>query len=224
MSFSLPNQFPVEKTDVVLKFDNQTFIQFHRKKECVKRPVELAQHLIMVILKGKKVMISTEQDITVDKNELLFLQRGAYLTSEKILDEGEFSSLLFFIQEDFLNQFKTKYHSYLRNIDGSITPKMFKVEHSPSLITYVNSLLPYFDNQQKIAQPILQLKIEELLLSLLFSDKKRQFNNYLLSLGKGINSSFKDTIEKSVFKNKKYILYPNLKFEIIPIGKYRNIS
>lgn len=201
MSFKIPNQFPVEKTDIVFNFDNQTFIQFHRKKECFKRPVELEQHLIMVILKGKKVMISTEQDITVHKNELLFLQKGAYLTSEKILEEGEFSSLLFFIQEEFLNQFKEKYNSYLKNTENAITPKMFKVEGSSNLSTYVNSLLPYFDNQQKLAQPILQLKIEELLLSLLFSDKKRQFHNYLLSLGKTANTSFKDTIEKSIFKN-----------------------
>ncbi len=201
MSFKIPNQFPAEKTDVVLDFDNQTFIQFHRKKECFKRPVELEQHLIMVILKGKKVMISTEQNITVDKHELLFLQKGAYLTSEKILDEGEFSSLLFFINDVFLSQFKNKYHSYLTNKKESAISKMFKIEASPNLNTYVSSLLPYFTNQQKIAHPILRLKIEELLLSLLFSDKKRQFNDYLLSLGETASVSFKETIEKSTFKN-----------------------
>ena len=201
MSFKIPNQFPQENSDVVLSFDNQTFIQFHRKVECVKRPVEIAQHLIMIILKGSKVMISTEQNITVSKNELLFLQKGTYLTSEKILEEGEFSSLLFFISDDFINRFREKYHAYLTNAGDATAPKMFKIDQSSQLDTYVNSLLPYFDEQQKIASPILQLKLEELLLSLLFAGCKKEFNNYLFQLGKNINTSFEETIEKSIFKN-----------------------
>ena len=201
MSFKIPTQIPVEKDDVVLSFDNQTFIQFNRKKECIKRPIKLDQHLIIVILKGTKVMISTEEDITVKKNELLFLEKGAYLSSEKILEDGAFSSLLFFLQDDFLNQFKTKYSQYLGKVDDLFVPKMFKVETSSNIETYVQSLLPYFDTQQKIAQPILRLKIEELLLSLLFSDQKKQFNRYLLSLGQSSNMSFKETIEQSIFKN-----------------------
>ncbi len=201
MHFKIPEQFPKEERDVVLNYDNQTFIQFHRKNECFKRPVEVEQHLIMVVLKGKKVMISTEQDIMVEKNELLFLQKGTYLTSEIIQEEGEFSSLLFFIKEDFLNEFKEKYNQYLAPPKEGMVPKMFKIEHSESLEAYIQSLLPYFNRQQEIAHPLLQLKIEELLLSLMFSNQKMLFNTYLLSLGKNISVSFKETVEKSIFKN-----------------------
>ncbi len=201
MHFKIPYQFPREEEDVVLNYDNQTFIQFHRKKECFKRPVELEQHLIMIILKGKKVMISTEEDIIVEKNELLFLQKGAYLTSEIIKEEGEFSSLLFFIKDDFLNGFKEKYRPYLSSTQEGAIPKMFKVGHSENLEAYIQSILPYFNSQRDIANPLLQLKIEELLLSLMFSDKKLLFSTYLLAMGKDISISFKETVEKSIFKN-----------------------
>ncbi len=202
MSFRIPKQFPTGQKDVILNFDDHTFIEYHRKKGCNKRPVELEQHLIMVILKGAKVMISTEEEITVKKNELLFLEKGAYLTSEKILEEGEFSSLLFFLKDDFLDQFKTKYHRYLTIVNNDIVvPKMFKGTSSLNIEMYVQSLIPYFDKEQKIAHPLLRLKIEELLLSLLFFDHKKQFNNYLLALGESSNVSFKEKTEKSIFKN-----------------------
>ncbi|MEO1451041.1 MAG: AraC family transcriptional regulator [Bacteroidota bacterium] len=202
MSFVVPDQFPVEKEDVVLTFDNQTYIQFHRKKECYKRPVELKQHLVMVILKGAKVMISTEQTITVGKYELLFLEKGAYLTSEKILEEGEFSSLLFFIPADFLAQFKTKHAAHLSKATGPAnSDKMFKVPQSNHLEGYINSLLPYFESSQQIAQPLLQLKIEELLLSLLFADPKKQFSHYLAHLGQRTTAPFREIVEQSIYQN-----------------------
>ena len=201
MHIKIPDQFPLKQNDTVLNYDNQTFIQFHRKTECYKRPVELEQHLVMVILKGKKVMISTEQDITVEKNELLFLQKGSYLTSEIIKEEGEFSSLLFFVQDDFLKGFKEKHQQYLSTTKEGYVPKMFKVGQSDRLEAYIQSLLPYFNDPQGMATPLLQLKIEELLLSLLFSSKRSLFNSYLLGLGKDLSSSFKEKVEQSMFKN-----------------------
>lgn len=201
MHIKIPDQFPLKQNDTVLNYDNQTFIQFHRKTECYKRPVELEQHLVMVILKGKKVMISTEQDITVEKNELLFLQKGTYLTSEIIKEEGEFSSLLFFVQDDFLKGFKEKHQQYLSAAKEGYVPKMFKVGQSDRLEAYIQSLLPYFNDPQGMATPLLQLKIEELLLSLLFSSKRSLFNSYLLGLGKDLSSSFKEKVEQSMFKN-----------------------
>ncbi|MCK8520484.1 AraC family transcriptional regulator [Aquimarina sp. D1M17] len=201
MSFNIPNPFQPEQTDAILKFDNQNFIQFHKKEECSKRPIELEQHVITIILKGKKVLISTEQEITAEKNELLFVQKGTYLTSEKILEDGAFSSLLFFIHEDFLNSFKKKYHNYLTKVINTPVSKIFKAERSENLDIYIKSLLPYFDHPQKTARPLLQIKLEELLLSLLLSDTKNQLQNYLLSLDKVVNTSFKESIENSIFKN-----------------------
>ena len=102
MSFKLPEQFPAGEDDIVLNFDHQIFIQHHTKEDCFNRPVVLEQHLIMMIQKGAKIMTSTEGQTTLYKNELLFLEKGTYLSSEKILEDGLFSSMLFFFKEQAL--------------------------------------------------------------------------------------------------------------------------
>ncbi|BDS15008.1 helix-turn-helix transcriptional regulator [Aureispira anguillae] len=202
MSFKIPQQFLNATEDVVLNFDNQTFVQFHRKKECIKRPVVLDQHLIMIILKGAKVMISAEETSVVNQYETLILKRGLYITSEKILEDGQFSALLFFIHDDFLNQFTQKYQAYFSLTPTNNTPQqIFKIDASYNLAAYTQSLLPYFDEQQQIAIPILQLKIEELLLSLLFSNQRKQFGNFLLTIGNKGQQAFRASVEKCIFLN-----------------------
>lgn len=201
MSFKIPQHFFSIPEDIVLHFNQQTFVQFHRKKECLKRPVILEQHLIMIILKGSKIMLSTAGRSVVHQYEALILKRGMYITSEKILEDGQFSALLFFIHDDFLEQFTQKYQDQLLSAPSSPAQNIFKVAYSYQLETYTQSLLPYFDQDQKAAVPILKLKIEELLLSLLFSEQQDQFRHFLLTINNKAEQSFKDSMEKSIALN-----------------------
>ncbi|MBX2877645.1 MAG: AraC family transcriptional regulator [Saprospiraceae bacterium] len=197
MSLQIPSQFPAEKEDVILGFDNQTYLHYHRKQECEKRPVRLEQHLIMFILDGRKKMISLQGETWVHKNEVLFLKKGAYLSSEKILEDGLFSSMLFFIHEDFIQSFQNKYRSHLSEVQAKGV-NMFKVERNEQLDSYIRSLLPYFDSRKPIAKPILKLKVEELLLNLLFAENNQQFSSFLASVGQRVTRNFRELMEENI--------------------------
>lgn len=58
----------------------------------------------------------------------------------------------------------------------------FKFDTSSSLKGYINSILPYFENENILNEVLFKVKFEELLLNLILNDPKHSFKKFLINL------------------------------------------
>lgn len=88
MELIIPKQFNEAPPahDTVRKINGNTVVMLSRQFETTKSKVNLTQHLIAFGIEGKKYFHSFKEDTILHKNEAIFLKKGLYLTTEKVLE------------------------------------------------------------------------------------------------------------------------------------------
>jgi len=204
MTLNIPNDFHKSSldNDVVHRLNDNTVVLLNRKNETSRYKINLTQHLIAFGIEGEKYFHSLDDDTILFKNEAIFLKKGLFLTTEKIMKNNNYISILFFVDDSFLLDFFKRNSKYFSFIDSSKEePKTyFKFDKSPNLEAYIKSLLPYFENENSLTEPLFKVKLEELLLNLVLNDKQHIFKDFLTNLNKrnthSFLSSFKRNFEK----------------------------
>lgn len=132
------------------------------------------------IAEGKKQWRSIELAYDVDFGDILFVKKGANITHAYYED---FCAIFIFIPDDFIRAFLRK-HSYLIDCSQNRVEQdsILRVTCDPLLETYYNSVKAFLALAEKPNTQILQLKFEELLLSLFSSERHSQLTDYFISL------------------------------------------
>lgn len=140
---------------------------------------------MIVVLEGEKKFSGTNQDVHVEKGDILFIQRGFYLMSESIHEA--YKSLVFFFDEKLLKEF-VGLHSELFETERQVSPlqsPILLLHASDTFSQFVDSVFPYFRSQTSLKTHFLRLKFQELLLHLLEIDTSGKLQTILLSIHKG---------------------------------------
>lgn len=168
----------------IIKMNGSTIVYINRIPEIKKAKINLTQHLIVFGVKGQKKFMAPEVNILLAENEAVFLKKGGFVSTEKVPQNAQYESVLFFLEDLFLADFHHKNESHFNLLDKKNKDiySYFKFEATPSLTGYIHSLLPYFKNANRLHNPLFQLKIEELLLGFLINDKTNGFNDFLMQL------------------------------------------
>lgn len=178
----IPEDLELNQGEKVLDIEGNKFAYFSRYSEIHNSQVNITRHCILYVLSGEKILHGESGKVHLRKGDLAFLRSGLYLNSEKILEEGSFDSITFFLNAELLDNFVKKHRDELMFVNEQTeTPSMFLIENSERVQTYFHSLKPYFFDQKK-NDDLLQLKFEELLLNLITHNEFQIFRNFISQL------------------------------------------
>ena len=124
----------------------------------------LKDHLLVFILKGSYVVRFREQVHSLGKNQMILLPKAIVVEYEKTGGpeyDYLFEGMMFFLKDDFLIEFIKKVDISVQN---SIESSHVSVRDiNPRLIGFIQSLMPYFDENESIDAELIKLKMVELL-------------------------------------------------------------
>ena len=157
----------------------------------------LPNYVLFIPLLGQKIFYAQAQAYPVEAGEVLFIRPQAPISCDLVrLDQGCFEALMFFMEPEFIRQILQKYQIHLKPAAGQMQD-ICKVIVTPLLQNCIESLLPLYVQRPKHAEALIQVKMEELLLSLLESedDQAQALFALLAGAGKSELQSYLELIE-----------------------------
>lgn len=129
-----------------------------------KAQILLETHLISFTLEGEKHIITPESRVSSSPKSFILLKKGRCLMTEKLSPNGDFKSLLCFIDDAMLLDFFRKYEL---TIPQSSSKQDFSIlERDTLLSAIIQSLDPYFSSNVNLSPAVTRLKTEEILLQI----------------------------------------------------------
>lgn len=159
------------------------FIEYRSYEHSKRVQAWSAQHFIVFVLQGKKVMEAGGAKFQLGSDEVLFLRKGSYLMSEIPKEQGVFQSVLFFLDEPFLEQFAQRHADLLPNPNQASQAPAIRLHITEPVGHFYHAVLPYFNTPLNEARRRgLTLKLEELLLNLIAEPQNESFALFLNGL------------------------------------------
>jgi AraC-like DNA-binding protein len=133
-------------------------------------------------LSGRKVWHTADGHWATEAGDTLFFRKGASIIEQFF--EFDFCLLLFFIPDNLVK-------STVRECAGSLPappragapmPSAVRVESDVTLAAFLRSMRDYFAGRQKPSEPLLRLKLKELIVSLLTGGRNPVLAAYFQSL------------------------------------------
>lgn len=187
------------KTEIPSFFKSETnslndisFCNYIQKFPQYKNEIFIDTNILILVLKGSKILHLKNEDIKVDKNNFLFLKSGSYLMTE-VLD-NHYESMLFLYEDSLLLDFISKYEIKFEEEDKKEF-SYFKLEGTKQLKELIQSSFTYYKSDILNKEELIKLKLEEAFLNILNSSSKNQFKTLLYSVYKG--NHFKVEVEKN---------------------------
>jgi AraC-like DNA-binding protein len=176
--FAYADDFP--KIEVEKGF---RFIEYRSYERTNRTRVWSAQHLIVFVLQGEKIIEAGGAKFPIAADEALFLRKGSYLMSEIPIAQGVFQSVLFFLDEPFLEQFAQRHADLLPNPNRASQAPAIRLHITEPVSQFYHAVLPYFNTPLNEARRRgLTLKLEELLLNLIAEPENASFALFLNGL------------------------------------------
>jgi len=134
------------------------------------------------VLSGKKSWRTTQGCWTAEKGQTLYIKKGASII-DQYLDE-DFCVLLLFVTDDFIVE-------CVRGVSGQLKlhpafpeddQRALSLRTDVTMATYFQSMLSYFSEKDRPSESLLTLKLKELILSILLTDKNPELASYFQSL------------------------------------------
>jgi AraC-like DNA-binding protein len=134
------------------------------------------------VISGKKVWHTTEGAFSAEAGETLFFKKGASVI-EQFFD-ADFCLLLFFIPDDVVRNVVKEYAGDVQgpSVPGRSIGCALKVNTDAALSVFFQSMAAYFSKSDIPSAPLVKLKLKELILSILVSNRNKQLASYFRSL------------------------------------------
>lgn len=147
------------------------------------------------VVSGKKTWRTPGGTWTAEQGQTLFFKKGAAIVEQYF--EEDFCLLLFFIPDDFVRVIVQEFAKDLRtHFTGADTEESpIRVQDDAALTIYLQSMLAYFSGEEKPSEPLLRLKLKELIVSILVSRNNPRLSAYFQSLAAGQAPSIAQIME-----------------------------
>lgn len=158
-------------------------------------------HIIYTI-SGERKLVRPEKSIDVKKGSLIFLRKSAFQQG-KFHDE-DWQVIVFAIHDSYLRSIIAEFRSQLssQTTSGySSKDVLFDIKSSDTIDAYFYGLLPYFTQQPPPNDKLLQLKMRELMLNILFNEANSGLLSVLNNLLNDRKSAFIQTMESNFMFN-----------------------
>ena len=186
---------------LVFNIDRNTYVETISSSGCARKSISSNQALILMTMEGEQTVRTHINKTMLDQNEMVFLNQGTDIIGGEICIEGEFNAALIVLHESYLQEFKLKYRDYITASINQFDQRLTKVTTPANVVPYVDFLRTYFKENNKVANPIVRIKVEGLLLMMLLSDNSLPFQKFLLTIGEPENVNFRVKVEQTMYEN-----------------------
>jgi AraC-like DNA-binding protein len=185
MQIELPAYFHHDPVYRTLALPTATLAAYRREQDSRDTPVHLSETLLLLVLSGRKIVRRAgAPDLVVEAGQGAFIRKGQYLMSSVRGAAGEaYESVLFSLPEEPLRAFMQQYRAHFSAPAapaGAPPADSLSFALTPALRGYVASLLPLFDAPPPT--PLLQLKLQELLLHFVLGPEAGRYQSFLLQV------------------------------------------
>ncbi len=156
----------------------------------------LKEHLLLFVLQGTYVVRYGEQVYTLGKNQVLLLKKAIVVEYDKSGDpenDNLFEGMMFFLKDDLIKEFIKKVDVPVQSSDELSSISVRNV--NPRLLGFVQSLIPYFSEPDKIDAGLIKLKMLEVLYGIDNMDQKLLLQ--LLHLKQQVRNDISQVLEEN---------------------------
>jgi AraC-like DNA-binding protein len=134
------------------------------------------------VLSGRKSWKTTQGCWTAEQGQTLYIKKGASIIDQH-LDE-DFCVLLLFVTDDFIADCVREMSGQLKTYPAfsEDDQRALSLRTDLTLSSYFQSMLSYFSEKDLPSEPLLRLKLKELILSILLTDRNPELASYFQSL------------------------------------------
>ena len=130
------------------------------------------QNMVDIIIAGRKTIIDAYNITALEAGEIMILAKGSSLISQAVPKQGLFHNLVIYFTNEVLADFWIKYSTEDNRTSKKQQP--FVTYHQDAFINnYVKSVLLLLRSPSKFSGQLKQLKLEELLLYLLYTHPEK---------------------------------------------------
>ncbi|MEM1321822.1 MAG: AraC family transcriptional regulator [Bacteroidota bacterium] len=191
--------FASSQVKVILRDGNTCILSKELDQAIVKREGYISNHVIVILLAGEQqIRTYEEQLIRVRANEVLFIPRGMYHVSDLLPKSGNFKSLLFYFDDDIIQEFLSTTSVSTFNRDQVSDHLQFG--DVPAVRLFADSLMAIYQQHQIRNKSFLRLKILELLYLLNSQAEEQQFADFLFRLTLPKRRNIRTFMEKNYDK------------------------
>lgn len=151
---------------------------------------------VNLTISGERIINFRGKKYLSKKNIGSFLKRSAYLQELPPLDPG-WKGLVFYLKEDYLRRVfeEFKPHLDLTNLPEVTLDSILTFEINDQLRNCYSSFLPYFGQDQKLPEALLESKFKELLYIIFSHPDNKHILAYILSTVDGYEIPIWETME-----------------------------
>ncbi len=178
-----------------LKAGELTIVESCTHTDQRQRTMLLQDHMLLVVLEGTNSVHFGNAEYVVGKNEMIILKKAIQVTFDKKGNPDNdhvYHGLMFFFKDEFLMEFMK-----MANISSAETEEIAKISVKPvkeRLLRFFESVVPYFEEPDKIDGGLIKLKILELLYDIASTDKT--ILHQLLQLKKQVYGDIPSIVNK----------------------------
>ncbi len=158
------------------------------------------QNCFVFMLQGRKTWYTSEGSFEIGENECLFISKGAYLIELSM--KTDICVLLFFMPDQFIGDTFCQRLSSFPAGKKKFSP-ITRIHNDVALATYMQSVLALFTKDPRPTNTLLELKFQELLLSVAGNPRNQDALACLLSL---VDESPSITLQRIMENNFRFNL------------------
>ncbi|NIK68403.1 MULTISPECIES: AraC family transcriptional regulator [unclassified Paenibacillus] len=181
----------------LLKMKGLTVIESCTFTEGLKGSMFLEDHLLLFVLEGMYKVTFGDEEFTVNKNEMVLLQKSILVNYEKSGEEDSdyrLDYIMFFLKEELLTEF-INMADLQYNHPAVLVPVSVKAINE-RLMSYIHSLKPYFKEREALKEGLIRVKLLELLFDV--ADADEQFLYQFLQLRRTDKKGITEIVEQNI--------------------------
>ncbi|MBS1653682.1 MAG: helix-turn-helix transcriptional regulator [Bacteroidetes bacterium] len=165
-----------------LEVNELLFAEYTCMREETKLGIWSDNNYFAFISSGKKVWRSIYHSYEVNEGDIIFVKKGANLTHQFFDDD--FCAVFIFIPDDFIKKFLDKNNHFIERKEKDISSQdaIIRLQSDELLDNYYSSIRSYLSLSEQPGTELINMKFEELLLSLFSNKVHDELTDYFISL------------------------------------------
>lgn len=163
--------------------------------------INITQPLFSFLLEGEKIVHFREEPVRCTPESALLFPSGHCLMTEMALQQGHYTSLLFFFSESSVAGLKEKHPGLFARKPVGARKAGFMLDQDDFIRPFVASLLQLGEDRRALEDSVLPLKFEELMLYLAHT-YPATFPDFVAGLdGEGADGLLRRVVEHNIHSN-----------------------
>ncbi|MBC7411026.1 MAG: helix-turn-helix transcriptional regulator [Bacteroidia bacterium] len=188
----LPNDILQENEQKVQVYD------YYINSACLKNKVALTKNVFSFLVEGSKELITHDETVTIGNDKFMLIKSGNCLMSETLSPSNNYHSILLFFTDEAILNFATK--NKLNILNTKVHTPYHICKYDDFIENFVASLKHILTQPTSLQEKLLQLKLEEILLYLIYKKGKAFIENFIVNED-NFALKFKDVIENNRLNN-----------------------